>query len=167
MSQQLSDVIALFKRLDAQRGSAGLDADEQREWLHAKELIERQSAPGAQMPPSSRRRSLRVPTRLEVRFEDARGFERAYLRNISEGGVYVATSRDMRMGDRFQLSLTVEEPAQRLELAVEVVWVNRTPSPSSGLEPGVGVAWLALSPEEKRAIKAIVHRALDELPCRS
>jgi uncharacterized protein (TIGR02266 family) len=104
-----------------------------------------------------------VPTRLEVRFEDARGFERAYLRNISEGGVYVATSRDMRMGDRFQLSVTVEEPAQRLELAVEVVWVNRTPSPSSGLEPGVGVAWLALSQEEKRAIKAIVHRALDEL----
>jgi hypothetical protein len=41
--------------------------------------------------------------------------------------------------------------------------VNRTPSPGSGLDPGVGVAWRDLPPREKLAIKAMVHRALDAM----
>jgi uncharacterized protein (TIGR02266 family) len=160
MSEELKEAITVFKRLDEKR-EEGLTEEEERSWNAAKETIERHSSDP--MPPSSRRRALRVPSELEVTFEDARGFQRAYLRNISEGGVYVATELDLRMRDRFQLRILVRDPDETIELPVEVVWVNRTPSPSSGLAPGVGVAWLELQPEKKLAIKRIIHSALDDL----
>jgi uncharacterized protein (TIGR02266 family) len=104
-----------------------------------------------------------VPASLEITFEDAGVFARAYLRNISEGGVYFETDRPLKMRDRFHLAIVVKEPAAELSLPVEVVWVNTTPSPGSGLGPGVGVAWIDLSPENKAAIKSIVHASLDEM----
>jgi uncharacterized protein (TIGR02266 family) len=159
----LQEKITLFKRLDAKRAGEGLSDEEESLWLATKEWIERFTAAGEELPPSSRRSSLRVPSHLAVTFQDAHGFARAYLRNISEGGVYVATDRDLRMRDRFRLTIVVEKPAESIELPVEVVWVNRTPSPGSGLEPGVGVAWLELPQKEKLAIKGMVHRALDAM----
>jgi uncharacterized protein (TIGR02266 family) len=160
----LAEQIAVFKQLDQKRDRAALTADEQRRWQDAKEAIERlTAAPGEAVPPSSRRLSLRVPAHLEVTFEDADGFARAYLRNISEGGVYVESERPMRMRDRFQLTIVVRQPGETLELPVEVVWVNGNPSPSSGLKPGVGVAWLDLTPANKEIIKGIVHASLDEM----
>ena len=160
MSDELEEAIALFKRLDQKR-EEGLTEAEERAWNEAKETIERHSS--EPMPPSSRRRALRVPSELEVTFEDARGFQRAYLRNISEGGVYVTTEVDLRMRDRFQLRIVVRDPPETIELRVEVVWVNRTPSPSSGLAPGVGVAWLELPQDKKLIIKRLIHRALDDM----
>ncbi len=158
---RLADKIERFRELDMRRSAVGLTDEEQREWVSITNWLERFWAQDRDsLPPSSRRDSLRVPSRLEVSFTDARGFERAYLRNISEGGVYFASERDLRMGDRFVLGIAIAEPAQVLELPVEVVWVNRTPSPQSGLDPGVGVAWLELSPEQKAAIKSLVHMAL-------
>jgi uncharacterized protein (TIGR02266 family) len=165
-SEEMSELqgkIALFKQLDRKRAEQGLTEDEEQQWALAKEWIERFAAQGEELPPSSRRSSLRVPSQLAVTFQDARGFAKAYLRNISEGGVYVATERDLRMRDRFRLTIAVQATGESIELPVEVVWVNRTPSPGSGLEPGVGVAWLELPPREKMAIKAMVHRALDAM----
>ena len=157
---RLADKIERFRELDALRSSDGLTGEQEQQWNSLKDWLERVWAQDDSLPPSSRRDTLRVPTRLEVSFHDAHGFERAYLRNISEGGVYFASDRDLRMGDRFNLSIVVEEPPSTIELPVEVVWVNRNPSPQSGLDPGVGVAWLELSPEQKKSIKAMVHHAL-------
>jgi uncharacterized protein (TIGR02266 family) len=159
---KLADKIDLFRQLDDKREKGGLDALEEERWLGLKDWLERAWAAESesQLPPSSRRSSLRVPLHLEIEFKDARGFERAYLRNISTGGVYIATQRDLRMGDRFHLNLTVDEPYLELELPVEVVWENRKPSPQSGLEPGVGVCWIAVTPEQKAAIKQVVRQAL-------
>lgn len=163
MLEGLRESIAIFKRLDAKKSEGELTAEEERQWLEAKEAIEVAAEERHTLPPSSRRKSLRVPAELEVEFQDAGGFQRAYLRNISEGGVYIATKLELKMGDRFALTIVVRDPEHTLNLPVEVVWVNKTPSPSSGLEPGVGVAWLALPPEDKAVIKSIVHRSLDQI----
>ncbi len=159
--KQLADKVEGFIALDDVRLAKGLSEEQQREWLTLKADIEKTATPEA--PASSRRASLRVPFDLEVTFEDARGFSRAYLRNISEGGVYVETERELKMGARFRLRVVVESEDELLDLDVEVVWVNAAPSPGSGLNRGVGVAWLSLSPEHKQTIKGIVHRALNDI----
>ena len=161
MKDELVQAIRAFKQLDDKRVRGGLTPAEEERWFALKDVIEQEVFPDSAPPPSSRRDSLRVPTAMDVTFEDARGFERAYLRNISEGGVYLETDRPLPMGTRFELSINIADRGERVQLQVEVVWVNAHPSPSSGLEPGVGVAWLDLSPEDKARIKAIVHRALD------
>ncbi len=162
MKDELVQTIAAFKRLDDKRVREGLTPPEQDRWFALKGVIEQEVFPDSAPPPSSRRDSLRVPTAIDVTFEDARGFEKAYLRNISEGGVYLETSRPLPMGTRFDLSIRIADSGEQVRLRVEVVWVNANPSPSSGLQPGVGVAWLDLPADDKVAIKAIVHRALDD-----
>lgn len=114
-------------------------------------------------PPPARRMTLRVPTSMMVTFRDERGFARAYLRNISAGGVYIATGHPFEKGDRFSLTLHIARTGETLTLRVQVVWVNPQPSPQSGLDPGIGVAWLDLDPASKQVIKSIVRRALDDL----
>ena len=79
------------------------------------------------------------------------------------GGVYVETDNELNMGDRFRLRIMVEDEDEIFDLDVEVVWVNKSPSASSGLRRGVGVAWLNLPERKKQMIKRIVHRALDEM----
>jgi len=98
---------------------------------------------------------------MAISFQTAGAFYQAYLRNISEGGVYIATTHDLRMGDRFTLTFGLDDGGEQLTLRVEVVWVNKRPSPGSGLDPGVGVAWLDLTANDKSVIKGVVHRALD------
>ncbi|MCA9624682.1 MAG: TIGR02266 family protein [Myxococcales bacterium] len=159
----LHDIIARFKALDVKRSEIGLTPEEEAAYHAAKDRLEASATGAHDKPPSSRRQTLRVPSHLAVRFETAAVFQRAYLRNISEGGVYVATAHPFEMGHRFALTIFVDDGGDELLLEVEVVWVNRRPSPSSGLEPGVAVAWLDLHPEDKARIKAIVHRAVDDL----
>jgi uncharacterized protein (TIGR02266 family) len=163
MSDDLTSTINAYKSLDQKRAEEGLSPDEEQAWEKAKDSIERSISEAEELPPSSRRSTLRVPSHLGVRFETAAGFYKAYLRNISEGGVYIATERELTLGNRFHITLEVKELEAELLLHVEVVWVNKNPSPGSGLDPGVGVAWLDLPPEDKVRIKALVHSALDEL----
>jgi uncharacterized protein (TIGR02266 family) len=162
VKDELIQTIAKFKKLDDKRTNEGLSDDEREEWFALKDVIEQEVFPDSAPPPSSRRDSLRVPTSMDVTFEDAQGFERAYLRNISEGGVYLETKSPLPMGTRFDLASTIADSGEAVKLRVEVVWVNSNPSPSSGLKPGVGVAWLDLPADEKALIKSIVHRALDD-----
>ncbi len=161
MAGDISEKVELFKRLDDKRDQGVLSPEAEDLWQELREELELVSAPSEDIPPSSRRFAVRVPANLDVTFEDARGFNKAYLRNISEGGVYVETRLPLEMGGRFELTIQVERPRKTIELPVEVVWVNRSPSESSGLKRGVGVAFLDLDPKHKAEMKALIHHALD------
>lgn len=158
----LQQAVATYRWLDDRRAERPLSADEERAWRDAMVVITRYASADTE-PPPDRRQTLRVPSHLEVTFSDEGRFERAYLRNISEGGVYIATEHPFECGHRFHLTLHIARTGERLDLQVQVVWVNRNPSPRSGLDPGVGVAWLSLDPASKQAIKNIVRRALDRM----
>ncbi len=157
----LQDLIEQFKVLDKLLSAGELtEADEDR-WVYLKHRIEQATDPGCQ--PSTRNAPLVAPVDLEVSFEDVHGFRRSYLRNISEGGVYLELDPVVEKGTRFRLGIHIEDSRASLELDVEVVWVNAAPSIESGLKPGVGVAWLDLPEDKKAIIKRIVHGALDEI----
>jgi uncharacterized protein (TIGR02266 family) len=162
MASEFTAWVAEFKAIDQQRGERDLSVEEARRYVELKELLENRTS-SDHGPPSSARASLRVPIAYEAKFDNADGFRNAYLRNISEGGVYIESGDAFAMGDRFVLRITLESPKVALDQRVQVVWVNQRPSPDSGLEAGVGVAFLDLTPETKMQIKAIVHNRLDEL----
>lgn len=166
MQGDLSSWVATFKQLDLKRERIGLTISEERQWVQLKDAIEHATS-SEKCPPSSQRRSIRVPTDYVATFDDPDGFRDAYLRNISEGGVYIESGTRFEMGDRFVLRMVVEDPPVSIEQHVQVVWVNANPSPGSGLEPGVGVAFLDLPADKKMKIKAIVHNRLDELAAQS
>ena len=158
----VSEQLQQFKALDNARTTRTLSGAEEQRWRELKDAIEAATS-NADCPPSSQRAAIRVPVSYEASFRDAAGFRNAYLRNISEGGVYIASGNTFGMGDRFVLFLVLENPPVVIEQRVQVVWVNANPTPGTGLEPGVGVAFLDIEPATKARIKAIVHNRLDEL----
>ncbi len=162
MEGTLSSWVAEFKELDLKRAKVRLSIEEARRWVELKDAIEHATS-SEQCPPSSQRGAIRVPVDYEASYDDADGFRRAYLRNISEGGVYIESGQRFQMGDRFVLRMRLASPPVTIDQRVQVVWVNAHPSPGSGLEPGVGVAFLDLPEDKKLKIKAIVHNRLDDL----
>jgi len=168
--RELLAKVARFKELDRTRLEGPLEPEAQREWLELKAEIGHElfgtdpPAPDVEQEPITLRLSNAsgVSSHMEATFPDVAGFQRAYLRNVSEGGVYVETTRLLDVGTRFRLRVRVEQIDQTLNLPVEVVWTNRAPSDESGLRPGVGVAFLDLTPEQQRAIQKVVHWALDQ-----
>ena len=85
----------------------------------------------------------------------------AYIPLFAEGGIFVPTQRDYRLGDDVYVLLTLPEDPQRYPVAGRVAWV--TPERASGNRTqGVGIQFPkdAKSAELKAKIEQILGTAL-------
>jgi uncharacterized protein (TIGR02266 family) len=62
-------------------------------------------------------------------------------RNIGPGGVFVATVRPLRAGDRVTVSLEMSDDAEPIEALTEVRWCRRMEDLGE-LPPGVGLRFI-------------------------
>jgi len=91
-----------------------------------------QPAAGANPPPAPR------PSVIQLVFKEKGALYAAYIPLFAEGGLFVPTSRDYRLGDDVYLLLTLPEDPQRYPVAGKVAWVT-PPNASGGRTQGVGV----------------------------
>jgi len=110
-----------------------------------------ESATGVGTEPSGedRRQHERVPARIEVRFgqaDQAARALRAYSLNFSVGGLCLKTRRAYDIGDRLNLSMTIE--GQEFALTGAVAWAR----------PGaIGVRFEGLKDEDRQRLQALVQ----------
>jgi len=100
-----------------------------------------------------RRRILKKPLIvLQTKPEAARATFFGYAKNISRGGMFVASVNPPRPGSRFvvEFSLPGRGPG-RAVCQAEVVW-NRTFSKRGPYEPGMGMRFLDLPDDQATAI---------------
>jgi uncharacterized protein (TIGR02266 family) len=80
-------------------------------------------------------------------------------RNISAGGVFVATDELARVGDRITLKFTLPGTGRRLAVQTEVRWVRAKKSPPEEQAPaGVGLQFLNPSAEDVAALDQFLAR---------
>nr|WP_076459047.1 PilZ domain-containing protein [Sphaerotilus natans] len=91
-----------------------------------------QPAAGATSPPAPR------PSVIQLAFKEKGALYAAYIPLFAEGGLFVPTQRDYRLGDDVYLLLTLPEDPQRYPVAGKVAWVT-PPNASGGRVQGVGV----------------------------
>ncbi|MBM4352845.1 MAG: TIGR02266 family protein [Deltaproteobacteria bacterium] len=91
-------------------------------------------------------RRARVDYDLEVDVGTESMFYTGLIRDISSGGLFVATDNVHRIGERLQVRFTFPGMDKPIEATGMVRWV-RDPFGSPGLPPGVGVQFEDL-PEE-------------------
>ena len=91
-----------------------------------------QPAAGANPPPAPR------PSVIQLVFKEKGALYAAYIPLFAEGGLFVPTTRDYRLGDDVYLLLTLPEDPQRYPVAGKVAWVT-PPNASGGRTQGVGV----------------------------
>lgn len=88
----------------------------------------------------------RVLVDLEVDYGNADNFLFAYIRDISETGIFIRTNAPEEPGTRLNLRFMPDDGnRQLLQLEGEVIWVNEfRPKHPDNISPGMGVRFVGL-----------------------
>jgi type IV pilus assembly protein PilZ len=90
--------------------------------------------PQAAMPAGSAGR----PSVIQLVFREKGALYAAYMPLLTDGGLFVPTTRDYRLGDDIYLLLSLPDDPQRFPVAGKVAWLTPA-NASGGRTQGVGV----------------------------
>jgi type IV pilus assembly protein PilZ len=91
------------------------------------------AGPGAQAAAAGGR-----PSVIQLVFREKGALYAAYMPLLSDGGLFVPTTRDYRLGDDIYLLMSLPDDPQRFPVAGKVAWLTPA-NASGGRTQGVGV----------------------------
>lgn len=97
------------------------------------------------------------PSVIQLVFREKGALYAAYIPLFADGGLFVPTTRDYRLGDDIYLLLTLPDDAQRYPVAGKVAWVTPA-NASGGRTQGVGVRFPA--DEKSRQLRIRIEEIL-------
>ncbi|WP_457280895.1 PilZ domain-containing protein [Polaromonas sp. P5_D5] len=107
-------------------------------------------------PPASSAATAR-PSVVQLAIKEKAALYAAYIPLFTEGGVFIPTARDYKLGDDVYVLLTLPEDTQRYPVAGKVAWV--TPARAAGNRTqGVGVRFP--SDDKSRLLKIKIEEIL-------
>jgi type IV pilus assembly protein PilZ len=109
------------------------------------------SAPGNLGPAAAR------PSVIQLVFREKGALYAAYMPVFAEGGLFVPTTRDYRLGDDIYQLLSLPDDAQRYPVAGKVAWITPANAPG-GRTQGVGVRFP--SDEKTRLLRNKIEELL-------
>lgn len=103
------------------------------------------------------RASERLAIEVKVDLDSEHTFYTGLTRNISTGGLFVATYDLRRIGDRITLSFQLPGSAQPLSVETEVRWIRESSFlHRHDMAIGMGLRFISLSPEATVAISSFL-----------
>jgi len=97
------------------------------------------------------------PSVIQLAIKEKAALYAAYIPLFTEGGIFIPTTRDYRLGDDVYVLLSLPEDPQRYPIAGKVAWV--TPAKAAGNRTqGVGVRFPA--DEKSRLLKLKIEETL-------
>lgn len=97
------------------------------------------------------------PSVIQLVFREKGALYAAYIPLFTEGGLFVPTTRDYRLGDDIYLLLSLPEDPQRYPVAGKVGWITPA-NASGGRTQGVGVRFP--NDEKTRLLKLRIEELL-------
>ena len=97
------------------------------------------------------RTAARAPMRVLVEYQRLDDFLADYTANLSLGGMFVKTNCPLEPGTHFRLRFQIPGHSRTVETFGEVRWVV-PPDEAHGMNPGMGVAFEALSTRDQNAV---------------
>ncbi len=122
-------------------------------------LVTRASAldmPPAQGSPLPAPASAR-PAVIQLVFRERGALYAAYMPLLTDGGLFVPTPRDYKLGEDIYLLLSLPDDPQRFPVAGKVAWITPV-NASGGRTQGVGVRFP--NDEKSRHLKAKIEEVL-------
>lgn len=111
-------------------------------------------------PPTEASTAAAAPNRpsvIQLAIKEKGALYAAYIPLFAEGGIFVPTTREYRLGDDVYVLLTLPEDTRRYPVAGKVAWI--TPARVSGARsPGVGVRFP--NDQKSRQLKALIEDML-------
>jgi type IV pilus assembly protein PilZ len=97
------------------------------------------------------------PSVIQLVFKEKGALYAAYIPIFTDGGIFVPTPRDYKLGEDIYLLMSLPEDPQRYPVAGKVAWIT-PPNASGGRTQGVGVRFPA--DEKTRLIKLKIEELL-------
>jgi type IV pilus assembly protein PilZ len=97
------------------------------------------------------------PSVMQLVFREKGALYAAYMPVLTDGGLFVPTTRDYRLGEDIYLLLSLPDDPQRYPVAGKVAWITPA-NASGGRTQGVGVRFPA--DEKTRALKLRIEEIL-------
>ena len=97
------------------------------------------------------------PSVIQLVFREKGALYAAYMPMFSEGGIFVPTTRDYKLGEDIYLLLSLPDDPQRYPVAGKVGWITPA-NASGGRTQGVGVRFP--TDEKSRALRARIEESL-------
>jgi len=117
------------------------------------EPVARAAAPGITVPAPAVSR----PSVIQLVFREKGALYAAYMPMFTEGGIFVPTTRDYKLGEDIYLLLSLPDDPQRYPVAGKVGWITPA-NASGGRTQGVGVRFPA--DDKSRALRQRVEETL-------
>lgn len=110
------------------------------------------------MSTNQRRRAFaETPRLIQLAIKERAALYAAYIPLFTEGGIFIPTSADYRLGDVVFVLLTIPDDRQRYPITGKVAWV--TPAEAAANRPqGIGVRFP--SGEKSKLLKAKIEEIL-------
>lgn len=97
------------------------------------------------------------PSVVQLAIKEKAALYAAYIPLFAEGGVFIPTSRDYKLGDDVYVLMTLPDDTQRYPVAGKVAWI--TPARAAGSRTqGVGIRFP--SDEKSRLLKVKIEEIL-------
>jgi len=101
----------------------------------------------------SARSEPRIQKTLSLTYKDNMAFVRAYLGNISSGGLFVKTEKPLPHGEQFVLRLQLPDLPEPLRISCKVVWARSSAEATPKEPAGMGVKFIEMSHKENSLLK--------------
>ncbi len=97
------------------------------------------------------------PSVIQLSIKEKAALYAAYIPLFAEGGIFIPSSRDYRLGDDVYVLLSLPDDPQRYPVAGKVAWVT-PPKAQGGRTQGVGIRFP--SDEKSRQLKLKIEETL-------
>ncbi len=108
-------------------------------------------------PPDEKRSAQRVEVMWSVDCETEDTFLYASIMNISKMGIFVRTDEPLPVGSELTLRFTPRGDEPTFTMQGRVQWVNRVHTFGENLNPGMGVKFVSLTPDQRERLVATIH----------
>jgi Tfp pilus assembly protein PilZ len=161
-SYAVKDSLAMFReymRLERRR-SSGLSPAELQRWEVLRQRMKSVFGDLDSPNHSERRATPRIPTALQVRFENHAEVGNVLMTNISRGGIFVPLDTPIEIGTEIKLRIQIVDPPRELALVGEVASCCVGPGMVLG-QRGVGIHFKKLSPSEKALFDELYEQQVE------
>jgi uncharacterized protein (TIGR02266 family) len=118
-------------------------------------LLPPERTPGPVKESGERRDRVRCEVQIDIDVSSGQGSYTGVTRDLSEAGVFIATELVRPVGALVELVLHLPNRAVPLRCVGEVRWV-RSAAPAKNLPPGLGLRFVSLEPDARRALQSFL-----------